>query len=70
VIEAEMQYPGVIKVMVIRETQATATAPVQVGRPAEPADPTTVGLTTKRRRRRRKPAPAESPSAPAGGADR
>jgi ribonuclease Y len=69
-IEAEMQYPGVIKVMVIRETQATATAPVQVGRPAEPADPTTVGLTTKRRRRRRKPAPAESPSAPAGGADR
>ncbi|MGD0833909.1 MAG: HDIG domain-containing metalloprotein, partial [Candidatus Dormibacteria bacterium] len=48
-IEAEMQYPGVIKVMVIRETQATATAPVQVGRPAEPADPTTVGLTTKRR---------------------
>jgi hypothetical protein len=25
-----MQYPGVIKVMVIRETAATATAPAQV----------------------------------------
>ncbi|MBV8445235.1 MAG: HDIG domain-containing protein [Candidatus Dormibacteraeota bacterium] len=29
-IEAEMQYPGVIKVTVIRETLATATAPAQI----------------------------------------
>ncbi len=29
-IEAEMQYPGVIKVMVIRESTATATAPAQI----------------------------------------
>ena len=29
-IEAEMQYPGVIKVTVIRETAATATAPQQI----------------------------------------
>jgi ribonucrease Y len=29
-IEAEMQYPGVIKVTVIRETTATATAPAQI----------------------------------------
>jgi ribonucrease Y len=29
-IESEMQYPGVIKVMLIRETTATATAPAQI----------------------------------------
>jgi len=29
-IESEMQYPGVIKVTVIRETTATATAPAQL----------------------------------------
>src|SRR5437879_10050943 len=29
-IEAEMQYPGMIKVTVIRETTATATAPAQI----------------------------------------
>jgi len=29
-IEAEMQYPGLIKVTVIRETAATATAPAQI----------------------------------------
>jgi ribonuclease Y len=29
-IEAEMQYPGVVKVTVIRETTATATAPAQI----------------------------------------
>jgi ribonuclease Y len=69
-IEAEMQYPGVIKVVVIRETQATATAPVQVGRAVETADPTAAGLTTKRRRRRRKNPAAESPASPPSGPDR
>jgi hypothetical protein len=29
-IESEMQYPGIIKVTVIRETTATATAPAQL----------------------------------------
>jgi hypothetical protein len=29
-IESEMQYPGVIKVTLIRETTATATAPAQI----------------------------------------
>ena len=68
-IEAEMQYPGVIKVVVIRETQATATAPVQVGRAVDTVDPAATGLTTKRRRRRRKTASAESPVTPAAGGD-
>jgi ribonuclease Y len=68
-IEAEMQYPGVIKVVVIRETQATATAPVQVGRAVDTVDPAATGLTTKRRRRRRKTASAESPVTPAASRD-
>jgi hypothetical protein len=49
-----MQYPGVIKVTLIRETQAIATAPVQVGRSAEPLEPVLAGAATKRRRRRKK----------------
>ena len=53
-IESEMQYPGVIKVTLIRETQAIATAPVQVGRSTEPLEPVLAGATTKRRRRRKK----------------
>src|ERR1019366_8446086 len=53
-IESEMQYPGVIKVTLIRETQAIATAPVQVGRSAEPLEPLLAGAATKRRRRRKK----------------
>ena len=53
-IESEMQYPGVIKVTLIRETQAIATAPVQVGRSAEPLEPVLAGAATKRRRRRKK----------------
>ncbi len=53
-IESEMQYPGVIKVTLIRETQATATAPVQVGRSVEPLEPALAGAGTKRRRRRRR----------------
>jgi ribonuclease Y len=53
-IESEMQYPGVIKVTLIRETQAIATAPVQVGRGAEPLEPALAGAATKRRRRRKK----------------
>ena len=42
-IESEMQYPGVIKVTLIRETQAIATAPVQVGRSVEPLEPVLAG---------------------------
>jgi ribonuclease Y len=43
-IEAEMQYPGMIKVTVIRETTATATAPAQIapvrdGNGSDPAAP-------------------------------
>jgi ribonuclease Y len=53
-IESEMQYPGVIKVTLIRETQAIATAPVQVGRSVEPLEPVLAGAANKRRRRRRK----------------
>jgi ribonuclease Y len=53
-IESEMQYPGVIKVTLIRETQATATAPVQIGRSVEPLEPVLAGAGGKRRRRRRK----------------
>ena len=53
-IESEMQYPGVIKVTLIRETQAIATAPVQVGRSAEPLEPVLAGAATKRRRRRKR----------------
>jgi len=53
-IESEMQYPGVIKVTLIRETQAIATAPVQIGRSTEPLEPVLAGATTKRRRRRKK----------------
>ena len=53
-IESEMQYPGVIKVTLIRETQAIATAPVQVGRSVEPLEPVLAAAATKRRRRRRK----------------
>ncbi|MGO8687752.1 MAG: HDIG domain-containing metalloprotein [Candidatus Dormibacteria bacterium] len=53
-IESEMQYPGVIKVTLIRETQAIATAPVQVGRSVEPLEPVLAGGASKRRRRRRK----------------
>ncbi|MGD0448948.1 MAG: hypothetical protein ABSB36_10135, partial [Candidatus Dormibacteria bacterium] len=53
-IESEMQYPGVIKVTLIRETQAIATAPVQIGRSMEPLEPVLAGATTKRRRRRKK----------------
>jgi ribonuclease Y len=53
-IESEMQYPGVIKVTLIRETQAIATAPVQVGRSVEPMEPVLAGAASKRRRRRRK----------------
>ncbi len=53
-IESEMQYPGVIKVTLIRETQAIATAPVQVGRTAEPLEPVLAGAATKRRRRRKR----------------
>ena len=66
-IEKEMQYPGVIKVTVIRETQAIATAPVQVGRSAEPLEPVLAGVGTKRRRRRRKRKGGdEAPAGPAG----
>jgi ribonuclease Y len=57
-IEGEMQYPGVIKVTVIRESQATATAPVQVGRGVEALEPALAGAGAKRRRRRRKRTPA------------
>ncbi|MGD1035024.1 MAG: HDIG domain-containing metalloprotein [Candidatus Dormibacteria bacterium] len=53
-IESEMQYPGVIKVTLIRETQAIATAPVQVGRSVEPLEPVLAGAANKRRRRKRK----------------
>ncbi|HYA00202.1 MAG TPA: HDIG domain-containing protein [Candidatus Binatia bacterium] len=53
-IEGEMQYPGVIKITVIRETQANATAPVQVGRAARAPEPALVGAGPKRRRRRRR----------------
>jgi ribonuclease Y len=55
-IESEMQYPGVIKVTVIRETTATATAPAQVGRGqvVEAPEPVASTGTVKRRRRRRK----------------
>jgi len=53
-IESEMQYPGVIKVTLIRETQAIATAPVQVGRGTEAREPVLAGPATKRRRRRKK----------------
>ena len=65
-IEAEMQYPGLIKVTVIRETAATATAPAQINSTV-PASSVANGSTTSagngdapRRRRRggrnRKPA--------------
>ena len=53
-IEGEVQYPGVIKVTLIRETQATATAPVQVGRSVEPLEAVLAGAGVKRRRRKRK----------------
>jgi hypothetical protein len=44
----------VIKVTLIRETQAIATAPVQVGRSVEPLEPVLAGAANKRRRRKRK----------------
>ena len=54
-IENEMQYPGVIKVTVIRETQALATAPAQIGRGgATLTDAEVAGPSGKKRRRRRK----------------
>jgi ribonuclease Y len=59
-IESEMQYPGVIKVTVIRETQAVATAPVQVGRSVEPLEPALAGSAVKRRRRRKRRRPVVS----------
>jgi len=73
-IESEMQYPGVIKVTLIRETQAIATAPVQVGRSVEPLEPVLAGAANKRRRRRRKRKGAgdgepAGPSEAAGSAD-
>ena len=46
-IESEMQYPGVIKVTLIRETQAIATAPVQTGRSVEPLEPVLAGAANK-----------------------
>lgn len=67
-IESEMQYPGVIKVTVIRETQAIATAPVQVGRTAEPQEPVLAGATVKRRRRRRRRKGGGPPEGASGGA--
>ena len=42
-IEAEMQYPGVIKVTLIRETTATATAPAQITPVRKAAGPGTNG---------------------------
>ncbi len=57
-IEAEMQYPGVIKVVVIRETTATATAPAQVttqsaaGVASPPTETSGLPGTATRRRRR------------------
>jgi ribonuclease Y len=68
-IESEMQYPGVIKVTLIRETQAVATAPVQVGRSVEPLEPVLAGAATKRRRRRRKRRGGEGESAEPAGND-
>src|SRR5205807_3905777 len=38
-IESEMQYPGVVKVTVIREASATATAPAQIVPVREVAEP-------------------------------
>ena len=38
-IESEMQYPGVVKVTVIREASATATAPVQIVPVRDVAEP-------------------------------
>lgn len=53
-IEDEMQYPGVIKVLVIRETTATATAPAQVGRAAVETPGLAVAASSAPKRRRRK----------------
>jgi ribonuclease Y len=60
-IESEMQYPGVIKVTVIRETTATATAPAQIaiagartGAMSPATEPAELASGSSRRRRRRK----------------
>jgi ribonuclease Y len=54
-IESEMQYPGVIKVTVIRETTAMATAPAQVGRGGAVAEAVAEpGAPAKRRRKRKR----------------
>jgi hypothetical protein len=52
-IEAEMQYPGVIKVTVIRETTAIATAPAQI-------TPVRDGIEQQSSMTEREEAPAET----------
>jgi ribonuclease Y len=64
-IESEMQYPGVIKVTLIRETQAVATAPVQVGRSVEPLEAVLAGAPKRRRRRRKRKGGESEPAEPA-----
>lgn len=68
-IEAEMQYPGVIKVTVIREQTATATAPAQLvlaGRSdsAPTRSSAETDATPRRRRRRRRKSGARSGGSP------
>ena len=57
-IEAEMQYPGVIKVTVIRETMATATAPAQLGSGGTSATAIAELPASSKRRRKRKRRPS------------
>jgi ribonuclease Y len=64
-IESEMQYPGVIKVTVIRETIASATAPVQIGNKDNANAPATGGPSRSSKRRKRKPSASGGESATA-----